>query len=171
MDLMTKQFYSGTNAIIYVYDVTSEQSLFDADTWLKDLEIYLTQDLQNGIPILFVGNKSDRIPEFQQAQERQPPPSTTKDSKKDIDEQDALAWGTREQEDDSQEEKGVLVTLKRVEAFLKALKSKKPNLIFLHPAECSALTGKGVNEVFTMVSMFLVSDKRPTNTGFKCNIL
>ena len=57
VDLMTKQFYSGTNAVIYVYDVTNDRSLYDADVWLKDLEIYLTQDLHNGIPILFVRNK------------------------------------------------------------------------------------------------------------------
>jgi hypothetical protein len=28
--------------------------------WLKDLEIYLTQNLHNGIPILFIGNKADK---------------------------------------------------------------------------------------------------------------
>ncbi len=59
---MTKQFYSGTSAVIYVYDVTNDRSLYDADVWLKDLEIYLTQDLHNGIPILFIGNKADKIP-------------------------------------------------------------------------------------------------------------
>ena len=170
---MTKQFYSGTNAVIYVYDVTNDQSLFDADTWLKDLEIYLTQDLHNGIPILFVGNKSDKIPEVQEQRVNQPSPSgltTAQLAKKGINEQDAVAWGSRET-DDAQQERTEIVTLKRVESFLKALKGKKPNLIFLHPAECSALSGRGVTEVFTMISMFLVSDRRAQPGRFKCNIL
>ena len=173
VDLMTKQFYSGTNAVIYVYDVTNDQSLFDADTWLKDLEIYLTHDLHNGIPILFVGNKSDKIPEMQQQHERQISPTgltTAQLAKKGINEQDAVAWGSRET-DDAEPERTEIVTLKRVEAFLKALKGKKPNLIFLHPAECSALSGRGVNEVFMMISMFLVSDRRVPTGRFKCNIL
>lgn len=173
VDLMTKQFYSGTHAVIYVYDVTNDQSLFDADTWLKDLEIYLTQDLHNGIPILFVGNKSDRIPEVQEQRVQQPSPSgltTAQLAKKGINEQDALAWGSRET-DDAEQEKVEIVTLKRVESFLRALKGKKPNLIFLHPAECSALSGRGVTEVFTMISMFLVSDRGAQRGRFKCNIL
>lgn len=171
---MTKQFYSGTNAVVYVYDVTNEQSLFDADTWLKDLEIYLTQDLQNGIPILFVGNKSDLINEVQRSHERQLPSSdfsTAQLAKKGIDEQDALAWGSRDTDDALQEDGREIVTLRRVEAFLKALKSKKPNLIFLHPAECSALTGKGIDHAFKMVTTFLVSDKRTPPNRIKCNIL
>ena len=175
---MTKQFYSGTHAVIYVYDVTNDQSLYDADVWLKDLEIYLTQDLHNGIPILFVGNKADKIPAGysatqQQGQQQQASPTgltTAQLAKKGINEQDAVAWGCRES-DDVQTERVEIVTLKRVENFLKALKGKKPNLIFLHPAECSALSRKGVNEVFTMISMFLVSDRRAQPGRFKCNIL
>ena len=178
VDLMTKQFYSGTHAVIYVYDVTNDQSLYDADVWLKDLEIYLTQDLHNGIPILFVGNKADKIPAGysatqQQGQQQQASPTgltTAQLAKKGINEQDAVAWGCRES-DDVQTERVEIVTLKRVENFLKALKGKKPNLIFLHPAECSALSRKGVNEVFTMISMFLVSDRRAQPGRFKCNIL
>ena len=170
---MTKQFYSGTNAVIYVYDVTNEQSLFDADTWLKDMEIYLTQDLQNGIPILFVGNKSDEISEIQEAQERRQHPSdfgsSNQKSSKGIDEQDALAWGR--QDDEGQQDRREIVTLKRVEAFLKALKGNKPNLIFLHPSECSALSGKGVTEAFLMVTKFLVSEKSVPAKRFNCNIL
>ena len=177
VDLMTKQFYSGTHAVIYVYDVTNDQSLYDADVWLKDLEIYLTQDLHNGIPILFVGNKADKIPAGysaaqQQGQQQASPTglTTAQLAKKGINEQDAVAWGCRES-DDVQTERVEIVTLKRVENFLKALKGKKPNLIFLHPAECSALSRKGVNEVFTMISMFLVSDRRAQPGRFKCNIL
>ena len=171
---MTKQFYSGTNAVIYVYDVTNEQSLFDADTWLKDLEIYLTQDLQNGIPILFMGNKCDQISQLQQSPDphhHTPDFTTAQLAKKGINEQDALAWGSREDDDAIEEDRREVVTLRRVDAFLRALKGKKPNLIFLHPAECSAMTGKGVNEAFMMVTTFLISDKRVPQKSFKCNIL
>ena len=96
--------------------------------------------------------------------------TTAQLAKKGINEQDAVAWGSREN-DDAEPERTEIVTLKRVEAFLKALKGKKPNLIFLHPAECSALSGRGVNEVFMMISMFLVSDRRVPAGRFKCNIL
>ena len=173
VDLMTKQFYSSTSAVIYVYDVMNDRSLFDADVWLKDLEIYLTQDLHNSIPILFVGNKVDLVPAGHEQQVQQPSPmglTMAQLAKKGINEQDAVAWGCREN-DDVQTERKEIVTLKQVESFLKALKGKKPNLIFLHPTECSVLTRKGVNEVFTMVSMFLVSDRRAQPGRFKCNIL
>jgi GTPase SAR1 family protein len=71
---MTKQFYSSTSAVIYVYNVTNDRSL---DDWLKDLEIYLTQDLHNSIPILFVGNKADKILAGHSAQQQVQQPSPT----------------------------------------------------------------------------------------------
>ena len=33
---MTKpQFYSGTHAVIYVYDIINDKNLYDADVWLE----------------------------------------------------------------------------------------------------------------------------------------
>ncbi len=58
---MTRKYYSDTKAVVFVYDITNPNSLFEAESWIKDLKLYLNEELSVGLPILFVGNKSDEI--------------------------------------------------------------------------------------------------------------
>jgi len=56
---ITNRFYSDTHAVIIVYDVTSEESFHDVDFWVREVQYYLPQELDNGMPVLFMGNKRD----------------------------------------------------------------------------------------------------------------
>ena len=58
---LTKLYYAGTKAVIFVYDITRLDTLTEADTWTKDLNLYLTEELKNDLPVQFVGNKLDRV--------------------------------------------------------------------------------------------------------------
>ena len=58
---ITNRFYSDTHAVLIVYDVTSEESFHDVDFWVREVQYYLPQELDNGMPVLFVGNKRDLL--------------------------------------------------------------------------------------------------------------
>ena len=58
---ITNRFYSDTHAVIIVYDVTSEESFHDVDFWVREVQYYLPQELDNGMPVLFMGNKRDLL--------------------------------------------------------------------------------------------------------------
>ncbi|KAJ1728390.1 hypothetical protein LPJ61_004058 [Coemansia biformis] len=53
---MTQMYYRGANAVVLVYDVTSEDSFKDVDTWVQELRQNI--DLDNTV-VLLVGNKLD----------------------------------------------------------------------------------------------------------------
>ena len=56
---ITNRFYSDSQAVIIVYDITSEDTLQDVDFWVRELQYYLLQELEAGMPVIFVGNKKD----------------------------------------------------------------------------------------------------------------
>ncbi len=59
---MTRQYYEDADAVIFVYDVTNPDTLFESSTWIKDIRIYLNEKLNcNNLPVLFVGNKKDLV--------------------------------------------------------------------------------------------------------------
>ena len=58
---ITNRFYSDTHAVVIVYDVTSEESFHDVDFWVREVQYYLPQELDNGMPVLFMGNKRDLL--------------------------------------------------------------------------------------------------------------
>ena len=61
---MTRQYYEDADAVIFVYDVTNPDTLFDSRTWIKDIRIYLNEKMrERNIPVLFVGNKKDLVKE------------------------------------------------------------------------------------------------------------
>ncbi|KAI9503592.1 hypothetical protein GGI25_003712 [Coemansia spiralis] len=60
---MTQMYYRGANAVVLVYDITSEDSFKDVDTWLQELKRNI--DLDDTV-ILLVGNKLDLSPESRQ---------------------------------------------------------------------------------------------------------
>ena len=53
---MDPEYYKGAHVVIYAYDLTSEDSLFDLDKWLSQSKPHL--DINNKI-VALVGLKSD----------------------------------------------------------------------------------------------------------------
>ena len=75
---ITNRFYSETHAVVIVYDITADEALQDVDFWVREIQYYLPQELEAGMPVLFVANKKDLIKKddvelrrqnFRQAQE------------------------------------------------------------------------------------------------------
>lgn len=58
---ITNRFYQDTHAVLIIYDVTSEESFHDVDFWVREVQYYLPQELDDGMPVLFAGNKKDLI--------------------------------------------------------------------------------------------------------------
>jgi len=58
---ITNRFYSDSQAVIIVYDVTGEETIQDLDFWVREVNYYLLRELENGLPVLFVGNKKDLL--------------------------------------------------------------------------------------------------------------
>jgi small GTP-binding protein len=58
---ITNRFYAETKAVVIVYDIVNEESWSDVDFWVRELNYYLPAELDNGIPVLFVGNKRDLV--------------------------------------------------------------------------------------------------------------
>lgn len=58
---ITNRFYSDTQAVIIVYDITSDETLHDIDFWVREVQYYLLREIEEGMPIMFVGNKKDLV--------------------------------------------------------------------------------------------------------------
>lgn len=58
---ITNRFYADTRAVIVVYDIVHEESWTDVDFWVRELNYYLLNELDEGMPVLFVGNKKDLV--------------------------------------------------------------------------------------------------------------
>ena len=77
---ITNRFYAESKAVMVVYDVVNvsgwlargrckcvsecceqEDSWTDVDFWVKELHYYLLNELEVGMPVLFVGNKKDLV--------------------------------------------------------------------------------------------------------------
>ncbi|KAJ1887490.1 hypothetical protein GGF37_001698 [Kickxella alabastrina] len=56
---MTQMYYRGANAVILVYDITSEDSFRDVDTWVQELKKNV--DMEQTV-LFLVGNKLDLAP-------------------------------------------------------------------------------------------------------------
>ncbi|KAJ2694280.1 hypothetical protein GGH99_000742 [Coemansia sp. RSA 1285] len=56
-------YYRGANAVILVYDITSEESFKDVDTWVQELRRNIDMD---DTVLFLVGNKLDLSPEKRQ---------------------------------------------------------------------------------------------------------
>ena len=56
---ITNRFYSDSQAVVIVYDITAEDSLQDIEFWVREVQYYLLKELEDGMPIIFVGNKKD----------------------------------------------------------------------------------------------------------------
>ena len=58
---ITNRFYSDSQAVIIVYDVTGDNTIQDTQFWVQEVNYYLPQQLENGMPVLIVGNKIDLL--------------------------------------------------------------------------------------------------------------
>jgi GTPase SAR1 family protein len=47
--------------VIVVYDIVNEDTWMDVDYWVKELNYYLLNELDAGMPVLFIGNKKDLV--------------------------------------------------------------------------------------------------------------
>lgn len=139
-DLLTKQYYKGTDAIIFVYDITNSRTLWDSDNWIRDWNIHIPNF--SSIPVLFVGNKCD-VPkpcpplddDDDEEQEQEPEP--------DFDERGESA----DEEVKDFVDPGAVKTLVRRHHFVRT------------PLECSARTGAGVRRVFERIAAELTGSQ------------
>ena len=139
--MVTRQYYEEADAVIFVYDVTNPDTLFDSSTWIKDIRIYLNEKLsRNMLPVLFVGNKKDLV----------------KDMGYILPGEGGGAQGEEEGQD--------YVTLKQAKRHV--VDSEK---FPLKPVECSAYTGEGVTAVFETIATELIGGPKPSK--FTCTIL
>ena len=58
---ITNRFYGDTHGVVIVYDIVQEETWSDVDFWVRELQYYLTRELEDGMPVLFVGNKKDLV--------------------------------------------------------------------------------------------------------------
>lgn len=58
---ITNRFYSDTHAVVIVYDITSLEASSDLEFWIREVQYYLTQELEDGMPVIIVGNKKDLV--------------------------------------------------------------------------------------------------------------
>lgn len=56
---ITNRFYSDSQAVVIVYDITADDTLHDIEFWVREIQYYLLRELEEGMPIIFVGNKKD----------------------------------------------------------------------------------------------------------------
>lgn len=110
-----------------MYDVTRQETLFEAESWIKDLRIYLNEQISNGLPVLFVGNMIDQV---------------------DRDQQDYNDLVESDEGQEDRNRRAEYVTLKQV----RTITDREG---FLRPMECSAFTGEGVNLVFQKIASVL----------------
>ncbi|PIA17476.1 ras-domain-containing protein [Coemansia reversa NRRL 1564] len=62
---MTQMYYRGANAVVLVYDITSENSFKDIEAWVQELRLNI--DVDNTV-LLLVGNKLDLAPAKRQVE-------------------------------------------------------------------------------------------------------
>jgi Ras-related protein Rab-1A len=53
---ITKAYYRGADGLLIVYDITEKQSFVNIKNWIKEIR----SNVDHSIPIIIVGNKSDR---------------------------------------------------------------------------------------------------------------
>ena len=60
---ITNRYYRDTNAVIIVYDCCAEETFHTIDKWYGEVNTYLAQELDDGLPVVLVANKKDKIAE------------------------------------------------------------------------------------------------------------
>lgn len=60
---ITNRYYRETDAVIIVYDCCDEETFHNIEKWYGEVHTYLTQELGDGMPVVLVANKKDKIPD------------------------------------------------------------------------------------------------------------
>ena len=60
---ITNRYYRETDAVVIMYDCCDEDTFQNIDKWYKEVNTYLAPQLDDGMPVLLVANKKDKIPE------------------------------------------------------------------------------------------------------------
>ena len=60
---ITNRYYRDTQAVIIVYDCSAEESFYNVDKWYTEVNTYLAPQLDDGMPVVLVANKKDRLSE------------------------------------------------------------------------------------------------------------
>lgn len=58
---ITNRYYRQTAAVVIVYDCCDEETFDNIKKWYGEVQTYLTQELEDGMPVLLVANKIDQI--------------------------------------------------------------------------------------------------------------
>lgn len=66
---ITNRYYRETDAVIIVYDCCDEESYHSIEKWYGEVLTYLTQELEDGMPVALVANKKDKIPDMTSSME------------------------------------------------------------------------------------------------------
>lgn len=59
-EFLLRSFYTDTNGVLLVFDLSREHTFKEIDRWLKNLRNQVGRD----IPFILIGNKSDLIPQI-----------------------------------------------------------------------------------------------------------
>jgi len=58
---ITNRYYRDTDAVVIVYDCCAEETFFSIDKWYTEVNTYLAPQLDDGMPVVLVTNKKDKI--------------------------------------------------------------------------------------------------------------
>ena len=58
---ITNRYYRDTDAVIIVYDCCMEETFHSIEKWYGEVNTYLAQELDDGMPVIVVANKKDQL--------------------------------------------------------------------------------------------------------------
>ena len=65
---ITNRYYRETDAVIIVYDSCDPDTFQNIEKWYNEIITYLAPQLDDGMPVLLVGNKKDKCSEMPQGE-------------------------------------------------------------------------------------------------------
>ena len=65
---ITNRYYRETDAVIIVYDCCAEETFHTVDKWFGEINTYLAQELDDGLPVVLLANKKDKIADVSPAE-------------------------------------------------------------------------------------------------------
>jgi Ras-related protein Rab-11A len=104
--VLRRNFYEGTNGALVVFDLSRAQTFPKMKEWLSDLR----QTIQDDVPIIILGNKSDLIPEIGEVVDRN-------EVNEYVENENAIWFETSAKSGDNVEKAFLELTLKVIEKF------------------------------------------------------
>ena len=66
---ITNRYYRETDAVIIVYDCCMEETFHNIEKWYGEVNTYLAQELDDGMPVVVVANKKDKLADMTSSME------------------------------------------------------------------------------------------------------